>query len=157
MYIRLGINIPLLLDIQLYSFPLSHQKNTKRQTIQHGCLHSLLGDGDIGTELVCGEEKNILYLYRLEQKRLNKILLYRHDKPNKPTQEGVLSFVHFESPFTIQQGLLLSGLSVPHSQPAATFCGRFRTVWGRTWSEAAYSCPISTSFPIPFWTPISSL
>jgi hypothetical protein len=62
MYIRLGINIPLLLDTQLYSFPLSHQIHTKRQAIQQGCLPSLVGDGDIGTELVYGEEKNILYL-----------------------------------------------------------------------------------------------
>jgi hypothetical protein len=32
-----------------------------RQETQHGCLPSLLGDGDKGTEKVYGEEKNILY------------------------------------------------------------------------------------------------
>jgi hypothetical protein len=32
-----------------------------RQSTQHGCLPSLLGDGDKGTEIVYGEEKNILY------------------------------------------------------------------------------------------------
>ncbi len=35
-----------------------------------------------------------------EQPRLNKDRLYRHDKTNKPTKEGPLSFVLFESPFT---------------------------------------------------------
>jgi hypothetical protein len=42
--------------------------------------------------------------------------LYRHDKPNKPTKEGPLSFVLFESPidfiFNSQQCPPLSGLSV---------------------------------------------
>jgi hypothetical protein len=35
-----------------------------------------------------------------EQPRLDKNLLYRHDKPNKPTKERPLSFALFESPFT---------------------------------------------------------
>ncbi len=39
-------------------------------------------------------------LGRLEQPRQEKSLLYRHDKPNKSTKEGSLSFVLFESPFT---------------------------------------------------------
>ncbi len=39
-------------------------------------------------------------LGRLEQPRQDKNLLFRHDKPNKPTKEGLLSFVLFESPFT---------------------------------------------------------
>jgi hypothetical protein len=34
---------------------------TKRQATQHGCLPSLLCDGDKGIEIVYGEEKNILY------------------------------------------------------------------------------------------------
>jgi hypothetical protein len=38
---------------------------------------------------------------RLEQPRLNKNLLYLHDKPNEPIKEGILSFVLFESPFTL--------------------------------------------------------
>jgi hypothetical protein len=37
---------------------------------------------------------------RLDLSRLNKNLLYWHNKPNEPTKEGHLSFVLFESPFT---------------------------------------------------------
>ncbi len=37
---------------------------------------------------------------RLEQPRLIKNLLYRHDKPKEPTKEGSLSFVLFEFPFS---------------------------------------------------------
>jgi hypothetical protein len=40
----------------------SRESYTKSQTIQHGCLPSLLGDGGIGIEVVYGEEKNILSL-----------------------------------------------------------------------------------------------
>ncbi len=36
------------------------ETHTKRQATQHGCLPSLLGDGDKGIEIVFGEEKNIL-------------------------------------------------------------------------------------------------
>ncbi len=36
----------------------------------------------------------------LEQPRLNKNLLYRHDESNKQTKEGPLLLVFFESPFT---------------------------------------------------------
>jgi hypothetical protein len=36
----------------------------------------------------------------LEQRRQNKNLLYWQNKPNKPTKEGPLLFVLFESPFT---------------------------------------------------------
>jgi hypothetical protein len=35
--------------------------HTKRQATQHGCLPSLIGDGDRGIEIVYGEEKYILY------------------------------------------------------------------------------------------------
>jgi hypothetical protein len=34
---------------------------TKRQATQHGCLLSLLGDGDKEIEIVCDKETNILY------------------------------------------------------------------------------------------------
>jgi hypothetical protein len=34
---------------------------TNRQSTQHGCLPSLLGDRDEGIEIVYGEEKQILY------------------------------------------------------------------------------------------------
>ncbi len=51
-----------------------------------------------------------LVLGRLEQPRLNKNILYRHDKPNKPAKEGPLSLVLFDSPFasvsTVSRGHL---------------------------------------------------
>ncbi len=83
---------------------------TKRQATQHGCLPSLLCDGDKGIEIVNGEEKKIV-----EQPRLDKSLLYQHDKPKESAKEGPLSFVLFESPSTsvstCQQGPPLSCLS----------------------------------------------
>jgi hypothetical protein len=42
-------------------FALTFETLIKRQATQHGCLPSLLGDGDKGIEKVYGEEKNILY------------------------------------------------------------------------------------------------
>ncbi len=75
------------------------ETHTKRQATQHGCLPSLLGDGDKGIKIVYGEEK-IFGTGRLEQLRLNRNLLYRYGKPNEPTKEGPLTFVLFESPFT---------------------------------------------------------
>ncbi len=35
--------------------------HTKRQATKHNCLPSLLGDGNTEIEIVCDEEKNILY------------------------------------------------------------------------------------------------
>jgi hypothetical protein len=35
------------------------ETHTKRQAAQHGCLPSLLGDGDKGIEIVYGEKKKI--------------------------------------------------------------------------------------------------
>jgi hypothetical protein len=40
---------------------LSPETQTKRNATQHGCLPSLLGDGDKRVEIVYGEENNILY------------------------------------------------------------------------------------------------
>ncbi len=37
------------------------ETHSKRQATQHGCLPSVLGDGDKGIEIVYGEGKNILY------------------------------------------------------------------------------------------------
>ncbi len=37
----------------------SQETHTKRQATQHGCLPSLLGDGDKVIEILCGEEKKI--------------------------------------------------------------------------------------------------
>ncbi len=38
----------------------NQRHHTKRQATQHGCLPSLLGDGDKGIEIAYGKEKNIL-------------------------------------------------------------------------------------------------
>jgi hypothetical protein len=62
------------------------ETHTKRQATQHGSLSSLLGDGNKRIEIVNGEEK-LFCTGRLEQLRLNKNLLYLHDKPNEPTKE----------------------------------------------------------------------
>jgi hypothetical protein len=58
---------------------------------------------------VYGVEKKYFVLGRLEQPRLNKNLMYRHDKPKEPTKERPLSFVLFESPF-----VLVSTVSMGH-------------------------------------------
>jgi hypothetical protein len=69
---------------------------------QHGCLPSLLGDGDKGSEIVYGEEKHILFW---------------HKEPNEPTKKGTLSFVLFESPFT-------SVSTVSRGHPLSFFSGK---------------------------------
>jgi hypothetical protein len=76
--------------------------HTKRLATQHGCLPSLLGDGDNGIEIVYSEEKNIFCIYQTRAPRQNKKLWYRQERPNDPTKKGYLSFVLFESPFAPQ-------------------------------------------------------
>jgi hypothetical protein len=49
------------------------ETHIKRQVTQHGCLPSLLGDGDKGNEKVYSEEQYFV-LGRLEQPRQNKNL-----------------------------------------------------------------------------------
>ncbi len=72
------------------------ETHTKRQAIQHGCLPSLLGDGDKGIEKVYSEEKIILYCpAKAEQKSLVPLR-----KAKQATKEGPHLFVLFESPFT---------------------------------------------------------
>jgi hypothetical protein len=44
--------------------------------------------------------KKYFLLGRLEKPRQKKNLVYRHNKPNEPTKEGLLSFVLFESLLT---------------------------------------------------------
>ncbi len=91
-------------------------------------------DGDKGIEK-CTVRKKYLVPGRQEQPSQNKNLLYRHDKPNEPTKEGLLSFVFFEFPFTsvstVSSGghpSLISvvcpfvGIGSPHPLPARE-CG----------------------------------
>jgi hypothetical protein len=59
----------------------------------------LLENGDKETEIVYGEEKTF-YTGLTREARQAKNLLYRHEEPNESTNEGSLSFVLFESPFT---------------------------------------------------------
>jgi hypothetical protein len=60
-----------------------------------------MGTTKIEKELNSVQKGKIYFVFgRLEQPRQNKILLYRHGKPNEPTKEGPLSFVLFESQFT---------------------------------------------------------
>ncbi len=69
---------------------------TKRQATQHDCLPSLLNDGDKGIEYRYGEEK----IFCTGPTRAAKNPLFRHDKPNEPTNEGPLAFVLCESPLS---------------------------------------------------------
>jgi hypothetical protein len=64
------------------------ETHTKIQATKNGCMPSLLGDGDKGIEVVYGEE-NMFVLGRPEQRRQNKNLLYRHDKPNEIIKKGL--------------------------------------------------------------------
>jgi hypothetical protein len=57
----------------------------------------LLGDGDKGSEIVYSEEKKIFCTGPTTAAKAEKNLWYG---PDKPTNQGILSFVLFESPFT---------------------------------------------------------
>jgi hypothetical protein len=75
--------------------------HTNRQATQHGCLPSLLGDWDKGTETVYGEEKKIFgsgpaIAAKAEQKSLVPARQAQRTNQGK----GSLSFVLFEYPFT---------------------------------------------------------
>ncbi len=74
--------------------------HTNRQATQHGCLTSLLGDGDKGIVIVYGDEKNILYWADHGSAKAEQNLLYRGEKPKEPTKTGPLSFVLFDCSFT---------------------------------------------------------
>jgi len=78
-----------------YIYSVRPETYTERQATLHGCLPSLVGDWDKEIEIVCDEEKNILYRanYRAA-KAEQKSLVY--DKPNEPAKKGSLSFVLFE-------------------------------------------------------------
>ncbi len=62
------------------------ETHTKRQATQHGCLSSLLGDGDKWTVIVYGEKKKIS-TEPTGAAMAEKNLLYLHDKPNDPIKE----------------------------------------------------------------------
>jgi hypothetical protein len=52
-----------------------------------------LGDGDKKSEIMYGQGKNIV----LDRDGQNLFYKHEHDKPNEPTKEGPLSYVHLES------------------------------------------------------------
>jgi hypothetical protein len=62
------------------------ETHAKRQVTQHGFLPCLLGDGDKEIEIVYG----VFCTGPTRAARLNKNLVYRHDKPSEPTKEGHL-------------------------------------------------------------------
>jgi hypothetical protein len=76
------------------------ETHIKRQAAQHGCLPSLLGDRDKGTEIMYGKQKQLYWAIgptralKGDQKSLVPA------RQAQPTKEGALSFVLFESPFT---------------------------------------------------------
>jgi hypothetical protein len=75
------------------------------------------GDGDYNKVKKCTVRK-IIFCTGLEQPRQDNNLLYRHVESNKPTKEGSLSFVLFESPFTS-----VSTVSRGHPSLVVTLCG----------------------------------
>ncbi len=90
------------------------ETHAKRQATQHGCLPSLLGDGDKRIKIMYGEgEKK--FSTGQEPPRQNKNLLYRHNRPNEQTKKGApficTPWVPFHLSFNSQQGSALSRLS----------------------------------------------
>jgi hypothetical protein len=59
------------------------ETHTKRQAIQHGCLPSLLGDGDKGFEKVYSEEKIILYLTAAKAEQKSLVLARQAKRANQ--------------------------------------------------------------------------
>jgi hypothetical protein len=59
-----------------------------RQAIQHGCLPSLLGDGDKEIEIGTVWKKYFVLGQLGLQPRQNKNVLYWYDKPKNLTKEG---------------------------------------------------------------------
>ncbi len=89
----------ILLFISEEARPETH---TKRQATQQGCLPILLGDGDEGTVTVYGEEKNYFVLGRLVSQGRRKSCTGSSSPANpSPTKKRPLSFVFFESSFTL--------------------------------------------------------
>jgi hypothetical protein len=70
------------------------ETQTKRQATQHGCLPSLLGDGDKGIEKYRVRKK---YFVQLEQPRLKKISCTGR---TSQTRKDPFLFALFEPPFT---------------------------------------------------------
>ncbi len=86
------------------------EKHTKRQATHHGCLPSLLGDGDKGIEMVYGEEKNILYRADLSSPGRTKSLVPAR-QAQRTNQERAPSFVPIHLSFNSEQGPPLSSIS----------------------------------------------
>ncbi len=138
------------------------ETHTKRQAAQHGCLFSLLGDGDKGIEIVYGavRKKKIFVLGRLEQPRQNKNLLYRHSARQAPrTNQGrnpVICplWVPIHLSFNSQPGSPLSGLSVYYWRGPVTSGSPLRKtvidswlfIFFRSWSSLLFTSERSFCF-----------
>ena len=73
-----------------HCFGFTTETHINRQATRHNCLPRFLGNRDKWSEIVYSEGKHIFVLGSLEQPRQEKNLLYRQDKPNKPSKEGPL-------------------------------------------------------------------
>jgi hypothetical protein len=111
---------------------MSRGTHTKRQVTQHGCLPSLLGDGDTGIEIL---GKIFCTRQAIEQPRLNKNLFYnvQAQQAQRTNQERTLSNVLFKSPFTsvstVSRGHpSLVSLSTSPASQARFFDAPYRTV-----------------------------
>jgi hypothetical protein len=99
-----------------FSRGLGSETHNNRQVAQHGCLPSLLGDGDKGIEMVYGEEKNILYWVIIAAKAEQKSFLptRQAQRTNRESTPFICSFsVPIHLTFKSQQWppLSLSSLS----------------------------------------------
>jgi hypothetical protein len=74
------------------------ETHTKRQATQHGCLSSLLCDGEKRNEIVSSEEKYKLYWADYRAAKVEQKISCTGT--TSPTKEGPLSCVLFDSPFT---------------------------------------------------------
>jgi hypothetical protein len=114
---------------------LVYDAHTKRQATQHGCLPSLLRDGD--KWFVRTVRKKYFVLGRLKQPRQNKKSLVpaRQAQPRKD-HFHLYSLSPHSPQFSSQQGLLLSVVSlvITLAPPRHTQCQRM-TVWVTFWND----------------------
>ncbi len=117
LYSTVYLFIPFLITNDLYSLqdilPLTNyfsgegklesETHTQRQAIQHGCLPSLLGDGDKGIEIVYGGEKIFgTGLTTVEQPRQDKSPLVPERRAQRTNQGRTPFICTLQSPHSPQ-------------------------------------------------------
>ncbi len=89
----------------------------KRQSTRHDCLPSLLGDREKLSEIVCGEEKNILYKSSQGKTKISLLPAQRAQRTN----QGWTPLYSFGSPFasvsTVGRGYPSLVSVIPPSTP----------------------------------------